>query len=83
MGSTKEIQENIAFFNNDDVVSYSISEKIIVIHNNNEFEVKVSIPDGKWNVVVNEDKAGVDIIETINASYICVKPVSYMVLIKG
>ena len=54
---------------------------IIVIYNQNDFELEVTLPnkDG-WNVVVKDNKAGVDTIETILDNKVKVPKISMMVL---
>lgn len=56
-------------------------KSIVVIYNPNDFEVAVNLPNGDgWNLVVNHNKAGVDIIETITDENVKVPKISMMVL---
>ncbi|NLZ47951.1 MAG: type I pullulanase [Clostridiales bacterium] len=53
---------------------------IVVIYNGANHCNSVSIPEGSWNVVVNKNSAGTDIIETIEGSNVAVESTSMMVL---
>lgn len=53
---------------------------IIVIYNGANHCNSVSIPEGSWNVVVNKNSAGTEIIETIKGSNVAVESTSMMVL---
>ena len=53
---------------------------IIVIYNGANHCNSVSIPEGTWNVVVNKNYSGTDIIETITGSNVAVESTSMMVL---
>ncbi|NLP28635.1 MAG: type I pullulanase [Clostridia bacterium] len=57
-----------------------IWKDIIVIYNGANHCNSVSIPDGTWNVVVNKESAGTDILETIEGSNLAVESTSMMVL---
>ena len=54
----------------------------MVIHNGNEKSMQVSLPDsGKWNVYINGEKAGTEVIEQVTET-ITVEGISTVVLVK-
>ena len=57
------------------------AEEMIVIFNPNEEETEVTLPDGNWNVYINGEKAGTNVLESA-AGTAKVTPISAMVLIK-
>ncbi|CUO91973.1 pullulanase [Clostridium disporicum] len=95
MDSNSDIQENIKFlekgkeFTDSNVVAYILNTKgkideendILVIFNSNNRDVYVNIPHGKWSLVVNEEKAGIEEIKEIRDSELKVKAKSAYVLI--
>lgn len=48
----------------------------------NETETTVSLPEGSWNVYVNAEKAGTEILDTISEGSAMVSPISAMVLVR-
>ncbi|MGL4773567.1 MAG: alpha amylase C-terminal domain-containing protein, partial [Clostridium sp.] len=85
LGTSKEIQDKIKFYNidkNNDIIAYSIDEKVFVVYNSKDKDVEVAIPNGSWKVVVNEDTAGVDTIKIIDNKKVVVNGISALVLIK-
>jgi pullulanase len=59
-----------------------ISDGIIVIFNPNNEETAVSLPDGKWSICINKEKAGTEVLGEAKES-VTVPAVSAMVLVKG
>lgn len=80
--STEEIQRDIKFLNTDKVVSFTIADNIVVIHNPTGERVKVRIPEGDWKVVVNEERAGVGTLEVVSGSEVVVEAIASYVLLK-
>lgn len=54
-------------------------KNIIVIYNGNSAASDVQLPEGEWNVVVNDKAAGVETLDTISGKAV-VAPISIMVL---
>jgi pullulanase len=52
---------------------------IVVIYNGNTEKATYKLPEGKWNVVVNGQKAGTEVIETVEGT-IELEPLSAYVL---
>ena len=92
MTTAEEIKENITFMEGLDpnVVAYTIANKpngetadeICVIYNANKDAVNVSLPEGEWEIYVNGEKAGCEVLGTASGTA-QVEGVSAMVLIKG
>lgn len=53
---------------------------ILVIYNANKEAVKINIPEGTWNVVVDKNSAGVETLRNINGNVITVESISMMVM---
>lgn len=89
MQTPEEIQENLIFMNDLDpnMVGYTISnnangdisEKIMVVYNANEEDKTITLPEGKWDVFVNGEKAGTEVIETLEST-VTVEPLSAVIL---
>jgi pullulanase len=61
-----EIRQKLVFIENNikNVIAYRV-EDIIVIFNSNNQSVGVNLPSGKWDIYVNENKAGTAILGTL------------------
>lgn len=59
------------------------AEGMYIIFNPNQEETQVTLPEGTWNVYINDVKAGTEVIETITDGKATVAPISAMVLVKG
>lgn len=92
MTTTEEVQNNLTYIDGLDpnVVAYTIenspngetAEALYVIYNANKESVQVTLPDGDWDVYVNGEKAGTDVIETVSGKAE-VSGISAMVLAKN
>lgn len=96
MNTNEEIKENIHFlkkginFSENNLVAYIIDsknidskcEKIVVIINANDKDVNIDLKENNWNVVVDEKRAGNEILETIKSNKVSVLGKSIKVLIK-
>ncbi|SHE99613.1 type I pullulanase [Clostridium fallax] len=85
MKTNEDIKSCISFFdtNENNLVAYSLknkNENFIVIYNGNNKEVEISIPFGNWGVLVNENKAGLDILQYIKDDRIKVGSISALVI---
>lgn len=71
-----------------DSVEGEVSDGIVVIYNANATEKSFSLYDfgvaeGTWNVCINGENAGVEVLSTITDGKVTVAPISAMVLVKG
>ena len=94
MNNTTDIQNNLEFlqkgknFKEENVVAYTINGKdvgdewdnIAVIFNANNEEVEVTLPLNDWNIVVNENSAGVETLGNVEGNKVKVAPKSSYVL---
>ena len=94
MDSAAQIRKNIHFFEQIGLnvpkacVAYKINREnsgdkwreVLVLINPNKHEVSIRIPEKKWVLVVDENKAGTDIITPVSDPHIILKPISAKVL---
>ena len=85
-----KVKKNLMMFviNGKDSIPEEVSDGIVVIFNANETKQKFRItdygaPSGEWKVCVNDQKAGIETLETITDGEVTVQPLSAMVLVKG
>lgn len=57
------------------------ADELFVIFNANESETAVTLPEGSWNIYINAEKAGTEVIETVSGT-VAVAPISAMVLVR-
>lgn len=89
LGSAEEVAASVKTVEDLDanVLAFDIrggesAEQLFVIFNANETETSVTLPDGTWNVYINAEKAGTEILDTVTGGSLTVEPVSAMILIK-
>jgi pullulanase len=78
--STDEIRKHLSFIDTDksNVVAYRL-ENIIAIFNAGSDAVEINLPNGKWNIYIDDKKAGNEILGTAK-DVVTVAPISAMVL---
>lgn len=76
------LDENVVAFDIAGGVNGETADEIYVIFNANEDETTVDLPSGTWNVYINDEKAGTEVIETIKDGSVTVAPISAMVLVR-
>ena len=91
MTTTEEVQQSIKFIDLDmeNVVAYTIegspnneiADTLYVVYNGNRDAVSVTLPDGTWDVYINGEQAGTEVIEEVSGT-IQVAGISAMVLAK-
>jgi pullulanase len=92
MATTEEIQRNLTFLKGlpDNVVGYTIDNTpidatakfICIVFNANRYSTAVTIPEGSWRVFVSGDKAGTEILETMEGGTIRIAPISALVIVQ-
>jgi len=90
MTDAKQIQKNIKFIDKvpQNGIAYTIENtdtgddwsQVLILLNPNRAKSEFEIPNKNWNIVVNGQKAGIKIIDSIEGNKIKVKPISGMVL---
>lgn len=73
---------NVTAFEINGGVNGEASDGLFVIFNPNNQTEEVALPDGVWDVYVNHEKAGTEVLATI-ADKASVEPISALVLVKG
>ena len=58
------------------------NEELFVIFNPNRNEAKVSIPEGRWRILVKGEQADIEIPEIVLSEVVSIEPISTMVLEK-
>ena len=87
LSTREEVLETVKplHVDNPHVVAFGIGKKgdtqMISIFNGGADAIDLHLPQGKWDVVVNAEKAGVDPIETLE-HHIHVEAISAMILVK-
>lgn len=76
------LENNVVGFDISGEVNGETADELFVVFNANNEETTVTLPDGQWNVYINGDKAGTEILETITNGTVTVEPISAMVLVR-
>ena len=84
------IEDNVVMFeiNGKGSIANEVADKILVIFNSNNSSKTFSLSDygigsGTWNICINDEAAGTDVLGTIKNNQVTVAPISAMVLVKG
>lgn len=83
MTAVEGLDANVTAFKIKAGANGDSAQGMFIIFNPNEEETKVALPDGVWDVYINGEKAGTEVLETISNGTATVAPISAMVLIKG
>lgn len=91
MTTAEEVQENLKFMTDlpANVVGYTIenspngevADSLMVIYNANKDAIDVTLPEGNWNIYINGESAGCNILDRVEDS-VSVEGISAMVLAK-
>lgn len=91
MSTAEEVAANLTMLENlpENVIAYTInggangevSNGIVVILNPNTDNVEITLPNGTWNININDEKAGTESLGTVSGT-VTVKGGSAMVLTK-
>ncbi len=74
------LPENVLAFSINGGVNGETSEGLYIIFNPNAEEVSVTLPDGNWDVYVNDEKAGTEPLGSVSGTT-AVAPISALVLV--
>lgn len=77
------LDENVVAFQIDGGVNGEVSNGMFVIFNANNADVKITLPEGAWDVCINGETAGTEILETVTEGKVTVPPISAMVFVKN
>lgn len=78
----EDLDDNVVAFEITGGVDGETADGMYVIFNANNENKEVTLPEGSWNVCVNDTVAGTDTIETISGTAE-VAPISALILVKG
>ena len=78
----EDLDDNVVAFAITGDVDGETADGMYVIFNANNEKKEVTLPEGNWNVCINDTLAGTDTIETISGTAE-VAPVSALILVKG
>jgi pullulanase len=74
--------DNVVAFDIAGGVNGETAKEIYVVFNANDEEQTIDLPDGTWNVYIDGEKAGTEVLSTIKNGKAVVAPISAMVLVK-
>lgn len=90
MSESSEIKQSLKFLNvrTPNIIAYILKnypngdnwKDILVVYNSNFNDVRLEIPYANWNITVNENKAGTDIIEAFTGNSLVISRLTTMVL---
>ncbi|WEK54717.1 MAG: type I pullulanase [Candidatus Cohnella colombiensis] len=92
MTTAEQIKENLVFLNTaQEMIGYTIGnhangdswETIAVFHNTSKESQKATLPAGKWKVVMNGERAGIEVISSLEGNDVVVPALTSMVLYSG
>lgn len=76
------LSSNVVAFNITGGVNEETADAIYVIFNANDEEQAVTLPEGDWNVYIDGEKAGTEVLSTVTDGEVTVAPISAMVLVQ-
>ncbi len=77
------LDANVVAFDIAGGIGGEVSDGLFVIFNANNAETTVTLPDGVWDVYINGEDAGTEVLDTITGGKVTVAPISAMVLVKS
>lgn len=81
--TVKGLDKNVVGFEIAGGANGDSADGMFIIFNANNADTTVTLPAGAWDVYVNGELAGTEVIETITKSTVTVSPISAMVLVKN
>lgn len=77
------LDANVVAFNIAGGIGGEVSDGLFVIFNANNAQTTVTLPEGVWDVYINGEDAGTEVLDTITSGEVTVEPISAMVLVKS
>ena len=77
------LPDNVVAFQINGGINGENSDGLFIIFNSNNEAREITLPDGVWDVYVNAEKAGTEVLDTITGGVAIVEPISALVLVKG
>ncbi len=81
--AVKGLDRNVVAFEVVGGANGDEADGMFIIFNANNAETTVTLPTGAWDVYINGEKAGTEVIETITSKTVTVSPISAMVLVRN
>ncbi len=78
----KDLADNVLAFDITGGVNKETAEELYVIFNANPEAAEVELPEGKWNVYINGEKAGTEVLDQVEGGKVTVEAISAMVLVR-
>lgn len=82
VSAVKDLPGNVLAFQIKGGVNGETSDGLFIIFNPNAESQEVSLPEGVWDVYINSEKAGTEVLDTITGTA-AVEPISALVLVKN
>ena len=76
------LDDNVVGFSVKGGINGETAEEMYIIFNANEEETTVELPKGNWNVYVNGDKAGTEVLSSVKGGKTTVEGISALILVK-
>lgn len=76
------MEDNVIAFEMKGGANGDSADGIYFIFNANREEKQVTLPEGNWDVYINGEKAGTEVLETISGTA-TIEPISALILVKG
>ncbi|MBP3610562.1 MAG: type I pullulanase [Lachnospiraceae bacterium] len=73
------LDDNVMAFKINGGVNGETADNLFVVFNANNTETEIELPEGRWNIYINGEKAGTEVLGTVKGK-VTVAPVSAMVL---
>ncbi len=73
------LDDNVMAFKINGGVNGEVADNLFVVFNANETETEIELPEGKWNVYIDAEKAGTEVLRSAKGT-VKVAPISALVL---
>jgi pullulanase len=73
------LEKNVMAFHINGGVNGEVADNLFVIFNGNETETEITLPEGKWNVYIDAENAGTEVLRSVKGT-VKVEGISAMVL---
>ena len=79
----ENVPDNVVAFQINGGVNGEVSDGLFLIFNANNNAEEVKLPEGVWDVYINGEKAGTEVLDTVSDGVAVVEPISALVLVKS
>ena len=78
-----EAPSQVVAYTIDGAVEGEVADKILIAYNASKEAKELTIPEGTWNVCIKDNKAGIEVLETVTGGKITISPISTIALVMG